>query len=126
MIDQGVHVILGAGGYTGNGALVGIAERKDAGVAAIGVDVDQYNTVPEARPVLLTSAMKILDQGVADLIKQAADGTIKGGNFTGKVGLAPFHEFEDKVSPETKARLEELRKQLEDGSLKTNVPPAKP
>ena len=126
MIDQGVDVIFAAGGNTGNGALVGIAERKDTGVVGIGVDVDQYNTVTEARPILLSSAMKILDRGVADLIKQVADGTFQGGNFTGKVGLAPFHEFEDKVPAEVKTRLEELKRQLEDGSLKTNVPPAKP
>ena len=126
MIDQGVDVVFGAGGQTGNGALFAAADRKDAGVVAIGVDADQYLTVPEAKEVLLSSAMKIIDQGVANLIQQVADGTIQGGNFVGEVGLAPFHDFDDKVPAETKARIDELRTQLEDGSLKTNVPPAKP
>ncbi len=126
MIDQGVDVVFGAGGQTGNGALFGVAERADAGVVGIGVDTDQYLTLPEAEPVLLSSAMKILDQGVADLIAQVADGSIAGGNFVGEVGLAPFHDLEDQVSDETKTLIEDLTEQLEDGTLQTNVPPAKP
>jgi basic membrane protein A len=126
MIDQGVDVIFGAGGQTGNGALFAAADRKDAGVVAIGVDSDQYLTVPEAQSVMISSAMKIIDQGVIDLITQASQGTLQGGNFVGDVGLAPYHEFEDKIPAETKAKIEELRTQLEDGTLKTNVPPAKP
>lgn len=126
MIDQGVDVVFGAGGRTGNGALLAAADRKDKGVVAIGVDTDQYLTVPEAKSVLLSSAVKIIDQGVADLLKQVSTGSIKGGNVTGKVGLAPFHELESKISPEIKSQIEQLGKQLEDGSLKTNVAPAKP
>lgn len=126
MIDQGVDVVFGAGGQTGNGALYAAAERKDKGVVAIGVDQDQYDSVPEARPVLLSSAMKIIDQGVADLIKQVSNGSIKGGNFTGKVGLASFHDLESKVPADVKSKLEQIRQQLDNGSLKTNVPPTKP
>jgi basic membrane protein A and related proteins len=126
MLDQGVDVLFGAGGLTGNGALFAVAERKDSGAVAIGVDTDQYFTVPEAQPVLLSSAMKIIDKGVADLIRQVSEGTIKGGNYNGEVGLAPFHDFDDDVSDEIKTRLEEIRQQLDDGTLKTNVAPAKP
>jgi basic membrane protein A len=126
MLDKGVDVVFGAGGRTGNGALFAAADRKDKGVVAIGVDVDQYNTVPEAKAVLLSSAMKIIDQGVAGLIKAVADGSIKSGNHTGKVGLAPFHDLDSKVPPDVKAKLEQIRKQLDDRSLKTNVPATKP
>jgi basic membrane protein A len=126
MIDQGVDVIFGAGGNTGNGALIAVAGKADSGVVAIGVDTDQYNTVPEAKSVLLSSAMKIEDQGVTDLIKQIQDGSFKGGNVYGKVGLAPFHEFDSKVPDDVKSKLLEIQKNLLDGSLKTNVPPTKP
>ncbi|HNP87249.1 MAG TPA: BMP family ABC transporter substrate-binding protein [Kouleothrix sp.] len=126
MIDKGVDVVFGAGGRTGNGALLAAAERKDKGVLAIGVDTDQYLTVPEAQAVLLSSAFKILDKGTADLILQASKGTLKGGNNYGEVGLAPFHDLDSKVPAELKTKIEELRKQLLDGSLKTNVSPAKP
>ena len=126
MIDQGVDIVFGAGGRTGNGALFAAADRADKGVLAIGVDTDQYLSVPEAKAVLLTSAFKVLDKGTADLIKKAADGSFKGGNNYGEVGLAPFHDQESAVPADLKAKIEDLRKQLLDGSLKTGVSPAKP
>lgn len=123
MIDKGVDVIFGAGGKTGNGALLGAAEK---GVYAIGVDTDQYYTVPEAQKVLLSSAMKLLTPGTFDLIKMAKEGNFPSGNYTGLAGYAPFHDLESQVPAAVKAKMEEIDKALKDGSLKTNVPPAKP
>jgi basic membrane protein A len=82
--------------------------------------------VPEAKDVLLTSAFKVLDKGTAGLIKKAADGSFKGGNNFGEVGLAPFHDQESKVPADLKTKIEDLRQQLLAGTLKTGVPPAKP
>ena len=126
MIDQGVDVVFGAGGRTGNGALLAAEDRKDKGVYAIGVDVDQYNTVPEAKDVLISSAMKIIDAGVTAQVQKVADGSFKGGNVYGEVGLAPFHDLDSKVPADVKAKIEDTRKKLLDGSLKTNVAPVKP
>jgi len=123
MIDKGVDIVFGAGGKTGNGALLGAAEK---GVYAIGVDTDQYFTVPEAQKVLLSSAMKLLTPGTFDLIKLAKDGKFPGGNFMGKAGYAPFHDVESQVPAEVKTKMEELAKSLADGTLQTNVPPTKP
>jgi basic membrane protein A len=124
MIDKGVDVVFGAGGKTGNGALLGCAERN---VMAVGVDTDQYLTVPEAQKVLLTSAMKLLTPGTFDLIKLAKDGKFpQGGDSVGKAGLAPYHDFDSKVPADVKAKIDEINKGLLDGSLKTNVTPAKP
>ena len=61
MIDQGVDVAFGAGGRTGNGALRGqgpqgqgrVRDRRGRGSVL---------TVPEAKDVLITSAMKIMDK----------------------------------------------------------------
>ena len=123
MIDKGVDVVFGAGGKTGNGALLGCAEK---GVYAIGVDTDQYFTVPEARTVLLSSAMKLLTPGTFDLIKLAKDGKFPGGNYVGKAGYAPYHDLESKVPADVKTKMEEIAKGLLDGTIKTNVAPAKP
>lgn len=123
MIDKGADIIFGAGGKTGNGALLGAAEK---GVYAIGVDTDQYLTVPEAQKVLLSSAMKLLTPGTFDLIKLAKEGKFPGGNFTGKAGYAPFHDLDSQVPADVKAKMEELAKALADGSLMTNVAPTKP
>ena len=125
MIDKGVDVIFGAGGKTGNGALIAVAGKStaDKPIYAIGVDTDQYLTVPEAQKVLLSSAMKSITPAVFDNIKAAKDGTFKGGNFVGPVALAPFHDLDKAVSAEIKAKLAEVDKGLKDGSIKTNVAP---
>jgi basic membrane protein A and related proteins len=124
MIDKGVDVVFGAGGKTGNGALLGCAEK---GVYAIGVDTDQYYTVPEAQEVLLTSAMKLLDKGTLELIKLAHEGNFpEGGNYMGDAGLAPYHDVADEVPEAIDAQVQEINAALKAGSLETNVPPAKP
>ncbi|HTE45465.1 MAG TPA: BMP family ABC transporter substrate-binding protein [Gemmatimonadaceae bacterium] len=123
MIDKGVDVVFGGGGKTGNGALIGAAAK---GVYAIGVDTDQYYTVPEAQKFLLTSAMKLLDDGVFDLLKQAKAGSLPSGNVVGKAGAAPYHDLDSQVAAPVKAQVEELQKGLRSGSVKTNVAPTKP
>ena len=123
MIDQGADVIFGAGGKTGNGAVTAAAQR---GVYAVGVDTDQYYSLPEAAPRMLSSAMKLITPGVFDGIKMSKEGTLPSGNYFGNAGYAPFHDLENEVPAEVKAKMEELAAALIDGSIKTNVPPVKP
>lgn len=123
MIDKGVDVIFGAGGKTGNGAVIAAAQR---GVYAIGVDTDQYYTLPEAASRLLSSAMKLLTPGTYDLIKLAKEGNFPSGNYLGKAGYAPFHDLEKEVPADVKSKMEEINKGLLDGSIVTGVPPVKP
>jgi len=123
MIDKGADVIFGAGGKTGNGALLGGVEK---GVPVIGVDTDQYLTVPEAQEVLLTSAMKLIVPGVFNIIKDYASGTWADGNVYGQAALAPYHDWDSKVPADVKAKVDEITKMLQNGELETGVPPAKP
>ncbi|MCB9423213.1 MAG: BMP family ABC transporter substrate-binding protein [Ardenticatenaceae bacterium] len=116
-IDQGADVIFGAGGKTGNGALIEVASHEN--LFCIGVDTDQWETVPEAHPCLVSSAMKLITPGVFDLVKASVDGNFPAGNFTGGVGLAPFHDLDSKVSAEIKAKLDEIDAGLQDGSIET-------
>jgi basic membrane protein A len=81
------------------------------------VDQDQWFTVPEAHPCLVTSAMKLIDVGVAALIAQAHAGTMEGGNYFGEVGLAPFHDFDGTVTSEMRDTLAEVMAGLADGSI---------
>ncbi len=121
-MDQGADVIFGAGGKTGNGALIEVATRaKDnpGSVYCIGVDADQWETVPEAHPCLITSAMKLITPGVAELIKLAKEGKFPGGNYLGDVGLAPYHDFDNQVPADVKSLITETAKKLETGELKT-------
>lgn len=116
-IDQGATVIFGAGGQTGNGALIEVAGND--GLYCIGVDTDQWETVPEAQPCLISSAMKLITVGVADLITAHVEGSFPSGNFIGEVGLAPFHDFDSVISEEIKTRLQEIDAGLRDGSITT-------
>jgi basic membrane protein A and related proteins len=120
-IGQGADVIFGAGGKTGNGALIEVAGNE--GLYCIGVDSDQWETVPEARACLVSSAMKLITPGVFDLAKLSVDGEFPAGNFFGGVGLAPFHDFDSVVSDEIKATLDEINAGLQDGSIETGYNP---
>lgn len=118
-LDNNADVIFGAGGKTGNGALGEVA--KKSGAYCVGVDTDQWETVPEAHPCLVTSAMKLIDVGVIDLAAQAKDGSMKGGNFTGKVGLAPFHDFDSKIPADVKTKVTQISADVLSGKIKTGV-----
>lgn len=122
-LSQGYDVIFGAGGSTGNGALGEIAKTAGAGtdLFCIGVDTDQWNTVPEAQPCLITSAMKLITVGVTDLVKAAKDGTIVGGNFMGKTGLAEYHNFATTIPQEVQDAVATVVAGLADGSIQTGV-----
>jgi len=116
-IDGGADVIFAAGGQTGNGALEETATHE--GLYCIGVDTDQWETLPGAHPCLVTSAIKSVRSGVADLIRAVANGTFQGGQVYGDAGLAPFHDFEDDLSAELKAELERVAAGLKDCSIST-------
>lgn len=123
MMDQGADAIFGCGGITGNGAIIAAAQ---AGKYAIGVDADQFLTLPEAASRMLSSALKLITPGVADLVAAAKDGSIAPGNFTGHAGYAPYHDLDSEVPAAVKTMMEELNAALLDGSVVTKVSPAKP
>lgn len=118
-IDNGADVVFGAGGKTGNGAIIEAAGYD--GVYCIGVDSDQWFTVPEAHPCLVTSAMKLITPGVVDLIDQYVAGDKVTGLYFGAAGLAPYHDFESVVTADMQATIDEIASGLADGSLSTGV-----
>ncbi|MEZ4869847.1 MAG: BMP family ABC transporter substrate-binding protein [Caldilineaceae bacterium] len=124
-LDQGADVIFAAGGSTGNGALQEAAAAASAGseVYCIGVDTDQWETLPAAHPCLISSAMKLITPGVVDLVMAAKNGEFPGGNYYGSAGLAPYHDFEDVIPQEVKDKVAEIDAALKDGSLETGYNP---
>jgi basic membrane protein A len=122
-LAQGADIIFGAGGGTGNGALIEIAKAEGAGtsVFCIGVDTDQWFTVPEAQPCLVTSATKGLSEGTSDLVKAVFGGTITGGNFLGTTGIADYHDFASVVPMDVQDKVAVVVAGLKDGSIKTGV-----
>jgi len=129
-IAEGADVIFGAGGPTGSGGILGAAQQ---GVWVIGVDQDEYYTTfkggaEAGSDKLLSSAMKRVDLSTYLAVKRAYEGTFEPGAWIFEaandgIGLAPFHETEDDVPDEVKAKLDEIFQMLADGTLSTGVDP---
>ena len=129
-IAEGADVIFGAGGPTGSG---GIQAAAAEGVFVIGVDQDEYVTTfgngeSPGADMVISSAMKRVDQGVYLSLKELAEGdamTFGGNNVLSAandgVGLAPPHDAD--VSDEVLAQLDEIFAGLQDGSISTGVNP---
>jgi len=116
-LQNGADVVFGAGGKTGNGALEETA--KNAGKYCIGVDTDQWDTVPAAHPCLISSAMKLITPSLFGLLKDAKAGTFPAGNFYGTAGLAPYHDFDSTIPQPVKDKIAEIDAGLKDGSITT-------
>lgn len=116
MMEQGVDIIFQAAGQTGLGA---IQAAKEAGILAIGVDVDQNYVAPDT---VLTSAVKNIPESVEIVIKSVVDGNFVGGTQVygldrNATGLAPFHGFDSIVPQALKDKLEEVRKGIISGEI---------
>lgn len=124
LLDQGADIILPVAGPVGQGSIEAI--RAGGGDAKlIWVDTDGCESVPDACDLFLTSVMKNFDVSVEETATGAANGEFEGGTYVGTlendgVAIAPFNEFDDAVSDETKAELEEIRQGIIDGSISTS------
>ena len=103
LIEQKADVIYAAAGACGLGTIQACQEK---GALFIGVDADQYLTVPGSGDVMLTSMMKRVDNAVFETIKLVVEDKFPAGQLAffglaeGGVDLAPFHDFES-VIPQT-------------------------
>lgn len=86
MYDRGVKVIFTAAGGTGIGVITEAKSRAtngDTSVYVIGVDVDQYSDgiydQNSNASVILTSAMKYIDQATYAMIEAEVNGEFPGG-----------------------------------------------
>ncbi len=125
LLDQDVDVILPVGGPIYQGALTAIdSTGKD--VALIGVDADFFETDPNTQDVVMTSILKNMKVSTYEAIIAAS----KGGDFdfspyigtleNGGVGIAPFHNFESKVSDSLAGELDQVKAGIIDGSIKVD------
>jgi len=113
LIDQNVDVLLPVGGPIYQSAAAAI---RDAGreIAMIGVDADFTETDPSVADLMLTSILKGIDVGTNEAVVAAGNGEFDPTPFIGTlenegVGIAPFHDFESKVSPELQGEIDDLK-----------------
>jgi basic membrane protein A and related proteins len=115
-IQEGSQVVFAVAGNCGLGALDAAKERD---VVGIGVDADQGYLGEH----VMTSALKRVDTAVFDVIKQAQDGTFKGGGDTvfdlksDGVGLGEMNADGQKYADQ----VEEVKQQIIDGEI-TDIP----
>ena len=121
LMDEGADIIFPVAGPVGLGSASAIQARGE-GYMMIGVDTDQYVSATEFGNIMLSSVLKHLELSVLDAAKAVAGGTFEGGTYVanlanGGVGLAPFHDFEDKVPQELKDELAEVQQAIIDGDI---------
>jgi len=125
MYDRGVKVIFAAAGGVGVGAISEAKTRAAGGKEAwiVGVDVDQYaDGLDEAgkKSIVLTSAMKKIDQAAYDMVKAELDGEFPGGKtltFDAKNDGVGIPVENPNLSDETMAKVKETFEKIKSGEI---------
>jgi basic membrane protein A len=63
--------------------------------------------------------MKLITPGTYELIKAAQNGSFKGGNTIGAVGLAPYHDLESRVPQDVQTKMTQLESDVIAGKVST-------
>ena len=121
--NAGADIVMPVAGPVGAGTLASAKEGE--GRMVIWVDADGYETNSsdaEAQSVILTSVMKLMGEAVQDVAAEGSEGSFENSPYVGTlenggVGLAPFHDFEDKVPEELKGELDTLTQEIIDGTV---------
>jgi basic membrane protein A len=124
LIDQGADVIFPVGGPIFQSAGAAITD-SGKNIALMGADADVFNTFPTYDNLYLTSVLKGIDPAVQAVVKLTAKqkaGTFDNVPYIGTlknngVGIAPFHDFASKVSPDLQKELDGLKADIISGKL---------
>lgn len=134
MLAEGADILFAASGLAGVGGRTSKELTSDAalvaacagGALAIGAEVDQWLTLPKARPCLVTSVVKDVAGAVFRAIDRIAAGSFEPGVWveraqTGGIAWAPFHDLEARVPAEVRDRLTATLRGLAEGRVSTGV-----
>lgn len=126
MYDRGIDVIFSAAGDTGIGAITEAKSRATKGETAwvIGVDSDQYYDgiydSSSNASVILTSAIKYVDQATHDMIVAKAENTFPGGeaiNFSIANDGVGIPEDNPNLKQDTIAKVNEIYDLIKKGEI---------
>jgi len=126
LIDQGADVILPVGGPIYQSAAAAIRDA-DSDIVLIGADSDTYETDADNKDLFLTSVLKGIKQATDDVTTQASSGDFSNEPYVGTlendgVGIAPFHDYEDKVDAGLSDELDTIKAGIIDGSIPVESP----
>ena len=126
-ISQGADVIFPVAGGTGLGAAIA-AKGSGGKVSVIWVDTDGCVSDAADCSVFLTSVVKGLASAVTTYANDFAAGkSLGGGSYIGTLanngtGLAPFHNFDSKVSASVKTELDGIKADIISGKIPITSP----
>ena len=131
LMQEGADIIMAVAGPVGIGAMAAVKDNGaglDPAPMFIGVDVDQYVSVPGNETIMLSSVLKRIDNAVFDAIETAMGlngepwpETLYVGTLANEgVGMADFHDLDSAVSQEIKDEIAALQAALIDGSVKAD------
>ena len=123
-LSQGADIIMPVAGPVGQGTLAAVKAAGGDSNAIVWVDADGYLTTGKdgGAPYMLTSVIKEIGTAVYDTVDEVQRGAFSATPYVGTLGnqgvaLAPYHDWDSKVSPELKTKIDELKKQIVDGTL---------
>ena len=124
MYDNGVKAIFTAAGGVGVGAINEAKTRgaKGEDVWIIGVDVDQYEdgVMENGKSIILTSAVKKIQEATFNIIKDELDGKFPGGQtlvFDAKTDGVGIPEENPNLSKETTDKVADILSQIKEGKI---------
>jgi basic membrane protein A len=125
MFDRGVKAIFCAAGGVGIGGINEAKSRAKAGkeVWIIGVDVDQYSegVYDGNKSIILTSAMKRVDQSAYDMVKAARNNKFSGGQtliFNAQNNGIGIPVNNPNLSSAVQKQVASVFKQIQSGAIK--------
>ncbi|HEX2771220.1 MAG TPA: BMP family ABC transporter substrate-binding protein [Micromonosporaceae bacterium] len=124
LVAQGADVIMPVAGGAGLGTAAA-AQAAGGKVSVIWVDVDGCESAQQYCSTFLTTVVKNIPDAVKDAVLKGAGGE-KLDNTSGFLGtlenngvsIAPYHEFDSKVTPELKGEIDKLKADIIAGTVK--------
>lgn len=116
MIESGTDVLMSDAAQAGLGAIEAVKEK---GALMIGSNSDQNSLAPNN---IVTSGIDDLASCMKLVAGEIIDGTFESKSYVfgikdGAVYLAPYHEFENKLSPEAIDQIDSIITDIMDGKL---------
>ena len=127
-IEQGADIVFAAAGLPGAGVAQACVEK---GALFIGVDADQYETLPEAQDVIITSAIKRVDQAVFLTTQAVVNGTFEGGitwsSVLPKMALVLLRTTTSRMSSRRRSRMRSTQaaQDVIDGTVEVPTDPCR-
>lgn len=129
-MQEGADVIFAVAGPVGQGAMAAVKDNPsllDPAPVFIGVDVDQFISVPGFEDIMLNSELKNISNAVFDVTQlRVVVGAWSSALYVGTlknngVGIAPYHNFDSKVPQALKDEVTALQAALIDGSVSADA-----